>query len=222
MSNSSDMIEKALKETGLPYEIQRGRKHKHIRLAGKFVGIVPYGRMGDAESRSAKNVRAQIRRAAKEVRAERHAQEPDTNTSLHLEVTPLSVSSGQTQEDSMTVTSPFAPLAEVKFDAPPQPAKRKPAQYATTDLAKLDELLDTFNITEPAAAPKIGYSRAAITHWREKGEMPMSASMACELLLERHAAVQPEDAIVVARIPADKQTVILTLLESMGVTYTQV
>ena len=136
--------------------------------------------------------------------------------------------------DTIT-TGPFAGLAEYKFpegeaiagaaeagtltftNAEP---KRK-MNHLTTSLETLDELLRLSGETDNDVGPRLGYSRAAIYHWRQKNEMPVSASMACQLLIDRHNAKAEADAIVIARIPADKQTVILTLLDSMGVSYYQ-
>ena len=56
----------ALEETGLPWELENGKKHTKIRLAGQFVGILPQnGRI--AEGVANRNVVAQIKRAAKEI-----------------------------------------------------------------------------------------------------------------------------------------------------------
>lgn len=60
-------IKKALDETGLPYEIERGSKHRKIRLAGRLVGILSHSSYGTGQSRAIKNTVAQIRRIASEV-----------------------------------------------------------------------------------------------------------------------------------------------------------
>lgn len=60
------LIKKALEETGLPWDISPGRRHLHVRLAGKLVGIMPRG-SGNESGRAVLNLRSQIRRAAKEV-----------------------------------------------------------------------------------------------------------------------------------------------------------
>lgn len=93
--------------------------------------------------------------------------------------------------------------------------------FQKTDLDALNRLQAIMDIDDRDTGPVIGYSRAAVPGWREDGEMPVVASMACQLLIERHYAKAEADAIVIARIPADKQTVILTLLDSMGVSYYQ-
>jgi hypothetical protein len=57
---------RVLEETGLPWELENGKKHTKIWLAGQFVGILPQnGRI--VEGAAHKNVVAQIRRAAKEI-----------------------------------------------------------------------------------------------------------------------------------------------------------
>jgi len=56
-------IERALEATGLPYRIEKGTIHRKIIVGGKFVGILPYGKVNEAD-RANKNVVAQIRRAA--------------------------------------------------------------------------------------------------------------------------------------------------------------
>lgn len=57
-------IERALEETGLPYEITRGGKHYKIKLSGRLVGV--FG-IAARSARAEKNIVAQIRRAAKEM-----------------------------------------------------------------------------------------------------------------------------------------------------------
>ena len=55
----------ALDSTGLPWEIEPGKKHYHIRVGGKLAGILPKG-SGTAGVRAVKNCVAQIRRVARE------------------------------------------------------------------------------------------------------------------------------------------------------------
>lgn len=56
----------ALEETGIDYTVERGTRHVHIRLAGRLVGTVGV-KSRSADRRAVLNVRAQIRRAAKEM-----------------------------------------------------------------------------------------------------------------------------------------------------------
>ncbi len=59
-------IENDLKSTGLPWEIATGKKHLKVRLDGRMVGILPKcGKDREGDPRALKNVRAQIRRAAR-------------------------------------------------------------------------------------------------------------------------------------------------------------
>lgn len=61
-----DSVKQWLQETGLPYSIETGSRHRKIKLAGRLVGIYPMGGKG-THKRAALNIRAQIRRAAKEI-----------------------------------------------------------------------------------------------------------------------------------------------------------
>lgn len=54
----------ALKATGKPWTLERGGKHIKIRMAGRFVGILPLGGANEAD-RATRNTIAQIRRAAR-------------------------------------------------------------------------------------------------------------------------------------------------------------
>lgn len=56
-------IKTALDATGLPWSIESGSRHFHIRLDGRLVGILPQGKPGDG--RGLKNTLAQIRRTMK-------------------------------------------------------------------------------------------------------------------------------------------------------------
>ncbi|WLR90934.1 hypothetical protein [Shinella zoogloeoides] len=48
------------------WEISRGARHFHIRIAGHLAGIIPF-KAGEAEGRATKNVVAQVRRVRKEL-----------------------------------------------------------------------------------------------------------------------------------------------------------
>ena len=57
-----------LDATGLPYALERGTRHLKIKLMGHLVGIIPMkGRDNVGDRRTYLNVRAQIRRKAKEL-----------------------------------------------------------------------------------------------------------------------------------------------------------
>jgi hypothetical protein len=61
------IIETALQDTGLPFEVVRGSRHHHIRVAGRLVGILPTHGSAEASPRALRNTVAQIRRAARGV-----------------------------------------------------------------------------------------------------------------------------------------------------------
>lgn len=133
-------------------------------------------------------------------------------------------------------TGPFAGLAEYKFpegeaiagaaeagtltftNAEP---KRK-MNHLTTSLSVFDELARATGESDEAISVRLGYSRAAISHWRRKNKMPIVASLACQYLLDCYKASAHVETIVVARIPANKKDVILPLLDSMEIPYSQV
>jgi len=61
-----DKIHSALEESGLPWVIEEGRKHYHIRLNGRLIGILPKGKgPQESSSRDILNTVSQIRRASK-------------------------------------------------------------------------------------------------------------------------------------------------------------
>lgn len=53
----------ALDATGLPWSVELGSKHRHIRLDGRLVGLIPLGRER-GYGRGTENTIAQIRRVA--------------------------------------------------------------------------------------------------------------------------------------------------------------
>lgn len=59
----------ALEETGLPWEIEPGRGHMKIKLAGHLVGVTRQNKAGN-NRRAEKNVIAQIRRKAAELKGQ--------------------------------------------------------------------------------------------------------------------------------------------------------
>lgn len=60
-----------LRSSGHPWRIEEGTKHHKIILAGKMVAICPKGSRSNRNSpgRAFQNIRAQLRRAVKELRA---------------------------------------------------------------------------------------------------------------------------------------------------------
>lgn len=65
----SKRLRSALDQTGLPWNLEQGAKHIKVRLAGRFVGILPYNGGSQADQRADQNVVAQVRRAARELAA---------------------------------------------------------------------------------------------------------------------------------------------------------
>jgi hypothetical protein len=62
------VIRDELEATGLPWSVERGSRHQHVRLAGRLVGILPTCGTDENPGRAMKNVIAGIRRKAKEMR----------------------------------------------------------------------------------------------------------------------------------------------------------
>lgn len=63
----SDRVVRALGETGLPWDIEQGRGHLKIKLAGHLVGVMTAGSK-PAGQRAERNVISQIRRKAAELK----------------------------------------------------------------------------------------------------------------------------------------------------------
>lgn len=65
-------IERELEACGLPWTVDKGKKHHKIRVAGRMVGILPLnGKVQTSNKTPIKNTVAQIRRAAKELSTNR-------------------------------------------------------------------------------------------------------------------------------------------------------
>ncbi len=64
-----DQLREELKKTGLTWEIVPGGRGRQIRMCGHLVGVIPNSTKKD-DKRAFLNVRAQIRRAAKELARE--------------------------------------------------------------------------------------------------------------------------------------------------------
>lgn len=59
-----------LRSSGLPWKVEQGSRHQKIVLAGRLVGIWPNTyRHRNSPGRAYQNLRAQLRRAVKELRA---------------------------------------------------------------------------------------------------------------------------------------------------------
>jgi len=63
------LLKDALEQTGLTWDVVEGKRHHHIRLEGKLVGILPKGSHHN-NRRATLNLRSQIRRAAEEFKNE--------------------------------------------------------------------------------------------------------------------------------------------------------
>lgn len=57
----------ALQATGLPWTIETGSKHYHVRLAGYLVGVLPKGNTRDRHQRSTKNLISNIRNTTRKL-----------------------------------------------------------------------------------------------------------------------------------------------------------
>lgn len=62
-------IRAALDGCGLDWEIENGTKHAKVRLAGRFVTILPHGK-GKSDPRIERNKIAQIRQSARQIKQE--------------------------------------------------------------------------------------------------------------------------------------------------------
>ncbi len=65
MSNVTPEVKQALDGCGLPYSLEMGKRHIHVKLMGRLVGVLPRGKTNGAIYNHAnKNVVSQIKRAA--------------------------------------------------------------------------------------------------------------------------------------------------------------
>jgi hypothetical protein len=58
-------IETALEKCGVPWSLQNGSRHFKIVVGGRFVGILPHGKIQGNNKRATLNIAAQIKRAAR-------------------------------------------------------------------------------------------------------------------------------------------------------------
>jgi hypothetical protein len=63
-----DGLREALETTGLPWEIEVGKKHNKVKLAGRLVAVYPHGKAQDRYRRALLNTITQVRRTAQELR----------------------------------------------------------------------------------------------------------------------------------------------------------
>lgn len=58
-----------LDATGLPWDLEYGGKHVHIRLAGRLAGVAPRSGTNESDKRAVLNTISQVRRLAAELTA---------------------------------------------------------------------------------------------------------------------------------------------------------
>ena len=58
-------LEAVLRETGIPYTIERGKKHRKIIMAGRQIGVFSHNAMDGGGKRGLSNIIASIKREAK-------------------------------------------------------------------------------------------------------------------------------------------------------------
>lgn len=61
-------LEAALNESGFPWEVQVGKKHRKIRMAGRLVTVIPHGPKQEANKRVVLNTIRNVRHMAAELR----------------------------------------------------------------------------------------------------------------------------------------------------------
>ncbi len=61
-------LREALVKTGLPWEIESGKKHNKVKLAGRLVAVYPHGKKQESEKRALLNTISQVRHAAQEIK----------------------------------------------------------------------------------------------------------------------------------------------------------
>jgi len=71
----------------------------------------------------------------------------------------------------------------------------------------------------------IGYSGTSpVTKWRESGQLPRVAAMAIEALRERKGRPVrvTEDAVLVIRVPANKQEACIQFMDALNISYNHI
>ena len=68
MKRVMEVLRPELEASGLPWSIDNGGKHLKLRLGGRLIGVLPKGSSHTQDPRATKNLVAQIRRAAREMR----------------------------------------------------------------------------------------------------------------------------------------------------------
>ena len=62
-------LREALVKTGLPWEVENGKKHNKVKLAGRLVCVYPQGKARDVDRRALLNTITQVRHAAQELKS---------------------------------------------------------------------------------------------------------------------------------------------------------
>lgn len=63
-----DELREVLDKTGLPWEVEVGKKHNKVKLAGRLVAVYPHGKAQERYRRALLNTITQVRRTARELR----------------------------------------------------------------------------------------------------------------------------------------------------------
>lgn len=62
-------LREALDKTGLPWDVEAGKKHYKVKLAGRLVAVYPHGKAQERYRRALLNTITQVRRTAQELRS---------------------------------------------------------------------------------------------------------------------------------------------------------
>lgn len=60
-------LREALDGTGLPWEVEVGKKHYKVKLAGRLVAVYPHGKAQERYRRALLNTITQVRHTAREL-----------------------------------------------------------------------------------------------------------------------------------------------------------
>lgn len=60
-------LREALDQTGLPWEVESGKKHNKVKLAGRLVAVYSHGKKQESDRRALLNTITQVRRTAQEL-----------------------------------------------------------------------------------------------------------------------------------------------------------
>lgn len=74
----------------------------------------------------------------------------------------------------------------------------------THNLSRLRQLVDHLGGSKAKTAEALGYSAGMVTEWYKRGEIPITADLACECLLRRAGNTLKQNEVLVLRAPAEK------------------